>query len=71
MAPKCVCGHRASEHQKQMSMRTYCNYEEPGLSMNTREVTPGALCGCLMYRSVEADGNTPAMAIFDETQAEM
>lgn len=27
MAPKCVCGHKASEHRRQMGMRTACQDE--------------------------------------------
>lgn len=27
MAPKCVCGHRASDHKKQMKMRTRCLHQ--------------------------------------------
>ena len=61
MAPGCVCGHKASEHKKQMNMRTRC--EASPQRVGPQETWP---CACQMYRSVEANGNTPTMVIFDE-----
>lgn len=38
MAPVCVCGHKASEHKKQMRMRTSCLQPQ---------------CECTLYRPKE------------------
>lgn len=44
MAPVCVCGHKASEHHKQMNIRTWCQVgsRKDGLEQQG--------CSCLMYR---------------------
>lgn len=45
MAPLCRCGHRASDHNKQMNMRTWCTADSP---------EDGAvLCPCTIYRPKE------------------
>lgn len=45
MAPRCECGHRASEHRKQMSMRTRCTAGGPE--------NDAVLCACQMYQPKE------------------
>lgn len=51
MAPVCVCGHKASEHHKQMNIRTYCLVSE---YVNEAGQLPTAQgCSCLMYRPKE------------------
>lgn len=45
MAPPCECGHKASEHRKQMSMRTRCTADESEDDV--------VLCACQMYRPKE------------------
>ncbi len=52
MSPVCVCGHKASEHRKQMSMRTRCTWEVE-LTHSTAEDITG-YCPCTMYRPKEA-----------------
>lgn len=63
MAPVCVCGHKASEHRKQMSMRTYCmnevEYQRGRGTMldgqpSAEPHTAIESCPCLMYRPKEA-----------------
>lgn len=48
MAPVCVCGHRASEHRKQMRMRTECQ-----VSLPSADLKHIAHCPCAIYRPKE------------------
>ena len=49
MAPLCLCGHRASEHYKQMNIRTYCTQIDAAL---TDDDDPRD-CECTLYRAKE------------------
>lgn len=51
MAPTCVCGHRASEHRKQMGMRTRCMWEVELTHPTAEDIT--AYCPCTMYKPEE------------------
>jgi len=48
MAPVCVCGHRASEHRKQLGIRGYCT-QRVGV-WEDDSVYDEWDCGCTMYR---------------------
>lgn len=48
MAPLCECGHRASEHYKQMGLRTSCTQ----LTHPTAEDITD-YCPCTMYKAKE------------------
>ena len=50
MAPLCVCGHRASEHHKQMNMRTYCTQIDGTAGGYAEESWD---CPCRIYRPRE------------------
>ena len=49
MAPMCECGHKASEHRKQMSMRTWCTKAQDPI---TGDQSPN-VCECHMYQPQE------------------
>lgn len=50
MAPKCVCGHKASDHNKQMNIRTWCGQFDGTAGGAFEESWE---CPCLMYRPRE------------------
>lgn len=52
MAPLCECGHRASEHHKQMNIRTWCTAID-GNEVSAYEESWD--CECLMYRAGEGE----------------
>lgn len=64
MAPVCVCGHKASEHKKQMRMRTYCEQYEGTANGYADESWD---CGCRMYKpSISGGGYSLVGPIYDE-----
>lgn len=52
MAPMCECGHKASEHHKQMGLRTYCK-QSGGTAGGAFEESWD--CPCPMYRAKEGE----------------
>ena len=53
MAPGCACGHKASEHRRQMNMRTSCLYEVKLEQQGTYDTESYVYCPCRMYKSEE------------------